>query len=279
MQPPIAVFPQLQAPLVSRRMPMGAEFDVYVRRTTWLYALDPRVKLALVAEAIFFTFLWSSAWAALAVSAACLGLLWLAQVPAHRIAAFLRGITPLLLMVLVLTALFAGGPAPALVSIGPLRVTSDGVTQGVLLAARLLAMGLAFFFWLSTTDQAAMVRGFVALRMPYTWGLTLALALRYLPILAGLFEQVREAQQARGLDLTQKHFAQRLSAYRPVLIAMLISALRNSERLGWALEARALGAYGVRRSVFRPLRLRRADWGMLTLLGGLFIAGLALRVF
>jgi energy-coupling factor transport system permease protein len=258
---------------------MGAEFDVYVRRTTWLYALDPRVKLALVAEAIFFTFLWSSAWAALAVSAACLGLLWLAQVPAHRIGAFLRGITPLLLMVLVLTALFAGGPAPALMTIGPLQITLAGVMQGVLLAARLLAMGLAFFFWLSTTDQAAMVRGFVALRMPYTWGLTLALALRYLPILAGLFDQVREAQQARGLDLKQRRFAQRLSAYRPVLIAMLISALRNSERLGWALEARALGAHGVRRSVFRPLRLRSVDGWVLALLGTLLLAGLALRMF
>ncbi len=257
---------------------MGTEFDVYVRRNTWLYALDPRVKLALVAEAIFFTFLWSSVWAALAVSAACLGLLWLAQVPAGRIAAFLRGITPLLIMVLVLTALFAGGSGPVLISLGPLRVTIDGVMQGVLLAARLLAMGLAFFFWLSTTDQAAMVRGFVALRMPYTWGLTLALALRYLPILAGLFEQVREAQQARGLDLGQKQFTQRLAAYRPVLIAMLISALRNSERLGWALEARALGTTGVRRSVFRPLRLRRVDSWALALLGALLMAGLALRV-
>ena len=139
-------------------------------------------------------------------------------------------------MVLVLTALFAGGSGPSIVSIGPLRVTVDGVMQGLLLAARLLALGLAFFFWLSTTDQAAMVRGFVALKMPYTWGLTLALALRYLPILAGLFEQVREAQQARGLDLGQKRFFERLSAYRPVLIAMLIDALRNSERLGWALK-------------------------------------------
>ena len=237
------------------------------------------MKLALVAEAIFFTFLWSSAWAALAISAICLGLLWLAQVSASRITAFLRGIMPLLLMVLVLTALFAGGPGPVLVSLGPLRVTIGGVMQGVLLAARLLAMGLAFFFWLSTTDQAAMVRGFVALRMPYTWGLTLALALRYLPILAGLFEQVREAQQARGLDLGQKRFIQRLSAYRPVLIAMLISALRNSERLGWALEARALGAHGVRRSIYRPLRLHRADVWVLALLGALPVAGLALRVF
>jgi energy-coupling factor transport system permease protein len=257
---------------------MGAEFDVYVRRNTWLYALDPRVKLAMVAEAIFFTFLWPSTWAALTVSATCLVLLWLAQVPASRIAAFLRGIMPLLLMVLVLTALFAGGSGLVLLSIGPLRVTIDSVIQGVLLAARLLAMGLAFFFWLSTTDQAAMVRGFVALRMPYTWGLTLALALRYLPILAGLFEQVREAQQARGLDLGQKQFAQRLSAYRPVLIAMLISALRNSEHLGWALEARALGAHGVRRSVFRPLRLHWADVWALAALASLLIAGLALRM-
>ena len=257
---------------------MGAEFDVYVRRNTWLYALDPRVKLALVAEAILFTFLWTSVWAALAVAAACLLLLWLAQVPAGRIAAFLRGIVPLLLMVLVLTALFAGGPGPALVSIGPLRVTVDGVMQGLLLASRLLALGLAFFFWLSTTDQAAMVRGFVALRMPYTWGLTLALALRYLPILAGLFEQVREAQQARGLDLGQKRFFERLSAYRPVLIALLISALRNSERLGWALEARALGTHGIRRSVFRPLHLRRTDLWALAALGGLLVAGVALRV-
>ena len=213
---------------------MGAEFDVYVRRNTWLYTLDPRVKLALVAEAILFTFLWTSVWAALAVAAACLLLLWLAQVPVSRIAAFLRGIVPLLLMVLVLTALFAGGSGPVLVSIGPLQVTVEGVMQGLLLVSRLLALGLAFFFWLSTTDQAAMVRGFVALRMPYTWGLTLALALRYLPILAGLFEQVREAQQARGLDLGQERFFGRLAAYRPVLIAMLIerAAQQRTPRLG-----------------------------------------------
>jgi energy-coupling factor transport system permease protein len=257
---------------------MGVEFDVYVRRNTWLYALDPRVKLALVAEAIVFTFLWPSAWGALAVSAACLLLLWQAQVPTARILAFLRGIVPLLLMVLVLTALFAGGSGPALVAIGPLRITADGVLQGIMLASRLLALGLAFFFWLSTTDQAAMVRGFVALRMPYTWGLTLALALRYLPILAGLFGQVREAQQARGLDLGQKRFYERLAAYRPILIALLISALRNSERLGWALEARALGAHGIRRSVFRPLHLRRTDLWALAVLAALLLAGISLRM-
>ena len=221
----------------------------------------------------------------MAQSLACAGgerrlllLLWQAQIPAQRILGFLRGIVIFLVFVFVLTALFAGGSGASLLQLGPLRVTPDGVTQGARLAARLLALGLAFFLWLSTTDQAAMVRGFVALRMPYSWGLTLALALRYLPILAGLFEQVREAQQARGLDLTQRGFAERLAAYRPILVAMVIGALRNSEKLGWALEARALGAPGVRRSNYRPLHFRRPDVVVLAALAILFVGGVLLRV-
>jgi energy-coupling factor transport system permease protein len=123
-----------------------------------------------------------------------------------------------------------------------------------------------------------MVRGFLALRVPYTWGLTLALALRYLPIFAGLLAQVRDAQQARGLDLEQRHFWQRLAAYRPVLVAMVITALRQSEHLGWALEARATGAAGVRRTIYRPLRLRRADWGVLGGLIAILVAAIGLHI-
>lgn len=257
---------------------MPAEFDIYVRRNTWVYALDPRVKLAFVVVATVIAFLWPNAGVAAAVGVVCLAFFWLAQVPAVRIVRFLRGLVPFLVMVWLLTVLFAGGPGRVWLRLGPLPITASGLTQGTLLVARLLALGLIFFLWLSTTDQAAMVRGFVALRMPYEWGLTLALALRYVPIFAGLFGQVREAQQARGLDLEQRQFWQRLRAYRPVLIAMIISALRSGERLGWALEARALGAQGVRRTVWRPLRLRRADFTALTLLTGVLIAAILLRV-
>ncbi len=149
--------------------------------------------------------------------------------------------------------------------------------HAALLTTRLLALSLAFFFWLSTTDQGEMTRGFVALGLPYEWGLMIALALRYLPILAGLFEQVREAQEARGLDLAQHGLAARLQAYRPILIAVVIGALRPAERLGWALEARALGG-GSRRTVFRPLRLRRDDVLAIAFLGLVLAAAIALRL-
>ena len=107
--------------------------------------------------------------------------------------------------------------------------------------------------------------------------MTLALALRYLPVFSGLFAQVRDAQAARGLNLEERRFWQRLRAYRPVLVAMVILALRQSEQLGWALEARALGAQGVRRTVFHPLRLRRTDVAVMAGLAAVLLLGLGLR--
>jgi energy-coupling factor transporter transmembrane protein EcfT len=59
---------------------------------------------------------------------------------------------------------------------------------------------------------------------------------------------------------------------------VVIGALRHGERLGWALEARALGAPGVRRTVYRPLHLRRTDHLMLILLALLGIMAAILRI-
>ncbi len=75
---------------------MSSSYDVYFRRNTWIYRLDPRVKLALVLVLIVLTFLWPSVSMALGVSAAALMLLLVAQVPRSRIVRFLRGMVVLL---------------------------------------------------------------------------------------------------------------------------------------------------------------------------------------
>ncbi|MEJ5198151.1 MAG: energy-coupling factor transporter transmembrane component T [Anaerolineae bacterium] len=256
---------------------MAASFDLYLRRDTAIHRLDPRVKLAFVVEATFLTFLWPRLDVVLGMIGICALGFWRARIPAPRVFGVLRVIGPLMGMVFLLTAIF-GAREGALIAAGPFVVTAASLARGALLSLRLLALALIVFLWLFTTDQPGIVRGFVALGVPYAWGLTLALALRYLPLFATLFEQVRDAQQARGLDLEQRSFVGRLRAYQPVLVAMIISALRNSEHLGWALEARAVGATGVRRSTFRPLRLRPTDGIVLALEGLIFVGGVALRL-
>jgi energy-coupling factor transporter transmembrane protein EcfT len=92
-----------------------------------------------------------------------------------------------------------------------------------------------------------------------------------LPIFAA---GARTAQQARA-DLAGVLGA---FALQPVLIAMIIAALRNSEHLGWALEARAMGTRGVRRTVFRPLHMTRLDWLAAEVLLAVLLAAALLRV-
>jgi energy-coupling factor transport system permease protein len=257
---------------------MQPAFDLYVRRDTWLQALDPRVKLLFVSVATALLFIWPWTWVAVAIALGCTGLLRAARVPWAQIGNVWRAMGLLAAMVIVLTAIFGGGGGPVLLQIGPFVVTAGSLAQGLLLASRLVALALIFACWLFTTDQSAMVRGFVALRMPYEWGLTLALALRYLPIFASLYGQVRDAQQARGLDLTQGGLPGRLRALQPVLIAMIITALRNSEHLGWALESRALGARGARRTEYRPLCMTRADWLAAGFLATVLLVAVSLRL-
>ncbi len=257
---------------------MSVEFDAYVRRATWVHALDPRVKLAFVALVFLFVFAWYAFWPSLMICAVCLWLAGSAELGWARIGRLLKGLAPLLLFIFIATLLLGPRDGAIWLQMGWLRITEAAMRQGLVLVSRLLALALAFFLWLSTTDQRELVAGFTALRLPYSWGLTLTLALRYLPILAGLFQQVVEAQQARGLDLAQRGFMARLRAYRPVLVAVVIGALRHGERLGWALEARALGAPGIVRSTYRPLKLSRPDRLCLAVLAAVLVAGIALRI-
>ncbi|NIV33172.1 MAG: energy-coupling factor transporter transmembrane protein EcfT, partial [Anaerolineae bacterium] len=71
--------------------------------------------------------------------------------------------------------------------------------QGLMLALRIIAMALLIFAWLFTTDNNQIVLSLVRLRLPYQWGLVLALALRYIPTFQSMYTTISEAQQARGL--------------------------------------------------------------------------------
>src|SRR5438067_1849778 len=96
--------------------------------------------------------------------------------------------------------------------------------------------------WLHRQDPRPrlilLVQGLVRLGMPTSWGLVLAMALRYPGTLQALYFTVRDAQRSRGLRLEGRGLLGRVRPQLPVLIAMLVAALRSIEGLAMALEAR-----------------------------------------
>ncbi|MBC7241504.1 MAG: hypothetical protein H5T60_03540, partial [Anaerolineae bacterium] len=79
-----------------------------------------------------------------------------------------------------------------------------------------------------------------------------------------IFGEIMEAQESRGLVIPRNPL-RAARAYLPVLIPLIITALRTVDHLAMALAARGYGVAS-RRTSRRQLRMRRAD--ALALAGG-----------
>jgi energy-coupling factor transport system permease protein len=254
-----------------------SQFDPHVPAGSWLHRLDPRAKLwcVLLASIVGLAYRHIGALAGLLLLAHAA--LLAAHIPLNRLRWIWSRLLPLLLMILILQPMFTPGTGPDLLRVGPVRWTTAGLLDGVSYALRAAALAFVAAALLLTTDSARLVQSLVKLGLPYPWGMTIGLAIRYLPETNGLFVSVMEAQQARGWIIGQGRFSQRVRSYLPVLVATIIASLRKADSLGLALAARGLG-YARHRTALYDVQFRATDWLVLALTTAAF-AGLMLLRF
>ncbi|MHB1295271.1 MAG: energy-coupling factor transporter transmembrane component T family protein [Anaerolineae bacterium] len=238
---------------------MSASYDLYQPGDSWLHRLDPRAKLAFVACGAVLWLVFANLWLMAAAVALLQGMLVSAGIDRQRLRWVWSLMLPTMVLIAVLWVVFYPGEGTPLFTFWLLRVTWTNLAQGLAVALRIGALALTFFVLLLTTNQSALVHGLTALGLPYPWGLTLGMALRYLPTMAGNLRMVTEAQQARALDLNIRNPLKRARAYVPIAVATIITALRTAENLSRALESRALDLTSRRRTYLHPLRFRPAD--------------------
>jgi energy-coupling factor transport system permease protein len=214
--------------------------------------------------------------ALLALLAAVHIILLTSRVPAGQIAWVWRQLRRVLVIIVVMFPLFSRLPGPVLFELGPLTVTWAGVLAGLATAIRVIGMSLLFFVILFTTRQNELVRGLVRLGLPFEWGLTLSIALRYIPSFGHAIAQIQEAQAARGWQVERGDLWGRLRGVAPVLVALIIDVLRTGDTLGMTLAARGVGA-GQPRTVWREIHMGRGDWLALTLIAALLVVALYAR--
>jgi energy-coupling factor transport system permease protein len=247
---------------------MSLRYDLYQPGRSALHRLDPRVKFLFAVCGVVALLSFRNLWIMLAALALTHALLLGSGVRWQRLGWVWKPTLPVMIMIAVLWVVFYPGEGPALLEWRFLRVTVGNIAEGLAMALRMGALAFVLFVWLFTTDQTALVRGLVGLGLPYEWGLTLGMALRYLPTMASAFVMISDAQQARGLDLAKRNPLQRARAYIPITVAMLITALRTAEGISYTLESRALGA-SRRRTTLHPLRYTTRDmWWTLVILAG-----------
>jgi len=253
---------------------MSLRYDLYIERNSFIHRLDPRVKLIGAGLGMIAAVMVSDIYALSVLYAVVLGVLVAARVSWEKFWFAFRTILPVSIMITLLWPLFYRTGAPVLFSWGPIIITLPSILGGISAAIRINVMAFCAFALLYTTPQGSLVRGLVRLGLPYEYGLSLAIALRYIPTFGGIVLMIMEAQKARGLELDKGNFMRKALKYVCIMAPVVITALRMADQLSLAIESRAYGA-PVKRTYMTDLKMRLTDGFALTVLAIAF-AGLTL---
>ena len=100
-------------------------------------------------------------------------------------------------------------------------------------------------------------------RIPYEFCFAFTTAVRFVPVLADEAQTIMDAQKARGLELERGNLLKRVRNYIPVLIPLIVNAIRRSLELAESMESMAWGASKKRTNLY-ALKLKRNDYILVT---------------
>lgn len=197
-----------------------SSLGLYLPGTSWLHRASAGAKLSAMLLAGAGSVFVHQGWQVAVSVVVVLGLYLSAGI---SVATALRQLRPLLWVA---------------VFVGVFHVVVNGWERALVVVGVITVLVLLAGLVTLTTRTTAMVEAVVWLSRPLAVtgvdpervGLLLALAIRSLPVVVGLAEQVRDAQRARGLGASPRAFA----------VPLIVRSLRHADALGDALVARGV---------------------------------------
>lgn len=157
-------------------------------------------------------------------------------------------------------------------------VIPSDVEKAVALTLRFVVLVESFSVFFLTTSPDHLGLALEQTRVPYEFVFAFTTAVRFVPVLAEEAQTIMDAQKARGLELERGNFLKRIRNYIPILIPLIVSAIRRSLELAEAMESRAWGATKKRTNLY-VLKMHKGDFALVFLTILLLAAMIYVRLF
>jgi energy-coupling factor transport system permease protein len=157
-------------------------------------------------------------------------------------------------------------------------VLATNVEWAAAMTLRFIVLVESFSVFFLTTSPDNLGLALELTHVPYEFAFAFTTAVRFVPVLAEEAQTIMDAQKARGLELEKGNFMKRIRNYIPVLIPLIVSAIRRSLELAEAMESRAWGATKKRTNLY-ALKLRRGDFALLAITIGVLAASIYIRLY
>jgi energy-coupling factor transport system permease protein len=235
-----------------------------------IHDLDPRIKFFYVISIFVVAILFSQIIPLLFLFVLQIPFVLLARVQKQwlrslRGAAFLAG---LIFAINVATSYFTSGYV----------ITASAIENAAALTLRFVVLVESFSVFFLTTSPDHLGLALEESRVPYEFAFAFTTAVRFVPVLAEEAQTIMDAQKARGLELEKGSLLKRIRNYVPVLIPLIVSAIRRSLELAEAMESRAWGATKKRTNLYL-LKLHRGDYALLLITVGILVVSIYVRLF
>ncbi len=152
------------------------------------------------------------------------------------------------------------------------------IESAVAMTLRFVVLVESFSVFFLTTSPDHLGLALEQTRVPYEFAFAFTTAVRFVPVLAEEAQTIMDAQKARGLELEKGGFLKRIRNYIPILIPLIVSAIRRSLELAEAMESRAWGATKNRTNLYE-LKFHRGDFFLLGINIIILVVAIFLRLY
>ena len=157
-------------------------------------------------------------------------------------------------------------------------LTAAAVENSAAMTLRFVVLVESFSVFFLTTSPDHLGLALEQSRVPYEFAFAFTTAVRFVPVLAEEAQTIMDAQKARGLELEKGGVLKRIRNYVPVLIPLIVSAIRRSLELAEAMESRAWGATKKRTNLY-ALKLHRGDFALLAVTIVVLVVAVYVRLY
>ncbi len=119
------------------------------------------------------------------------------------------------------------------------------------------------FIFLVTTDPSELAASMNMVGVPYTVSYAVEIALRYIPDIQDEFHRIRNAQEARGIEMSSKgKLIDRIKNTSAIIFPLLFSTMERIDVVSNAMELRGFGKHS-KRTWYSRRELTYADYAVL----------------
>lgn len=238
----------------------------YYQTDSIVHRLDPRVKLFWTIMYIIGLFVAGNIAGYILSTVFLITAVVLSKIPFKRLLGGLKAIMFVLIFSSVFTVLFTEGEH----IIGKawiFKISLEGIFKAAEMTYRLMLLLIGSSIMTLTTTPTDIADGMEKAFSPlnrikvpvHEMAMMISIAFRFIPILMEETDKIMKAQKARGADFETGGVIKKAKGMIPLLVPLLVSAIKRAMELANAMEARCYRG-GEGRTKMKPLMYKKADY-------------------